>query len=162
MVDVGDGDERDLELHVDFRGTGVMLLLFNADSCLTHVILLFARNLEPRPHPFKGVVARTSTFSICGGTASNSLARAPNAFAISPLRWVLRPASVAKVSKMPNFPGPSLNAYHFKVPCSFWARDRADFRNASASASLPARASSVANNPIASIELLSCVELVLT
>jgi hypothetical protein len=48
------------------------------------------------------------------GAANNSLARAPNAFAISPLEWALRPASLAKVLKMPNFPGPSLIAYHFQ------------------------------------------------
>ena len=42
-VHVGDGYERDLELHVGSRGTGVLLLLFNADSCLTHVILLCLR-----------------------------------------------------------------------------------------------------------------------
>src|SRR5882762_5298401 len=115
---------------------------------------------EPRTQPFKGVFARTSTFSTCGGTANNSLARAVNAFAISPVKWALRPASFAKVSKMPNFPGPILIAYHFKVAFSFSASGRADFRNASASASLPARASSVTNNPIASIELPSRVELV--
>ena len=56
-------------------------------------------------HTFKGVFARTSTFSTCGGIANNSLARAVNAFAISPVKWALRPASFAKVSKMPNFPG---------------------------------------------------------
>jgi hypothetical protein len=77
--------------------------------------------VEPRTQPFKGVFARTSTFSTCGGTANNSLARAVNVFAISPVKWALRPASFAKVSKMPkskmpNFPDPSLIAYHFKVP----------------------------------------------
>ncbi len=50
---------------------------------------------EPRTQPFKGVFARTSTFSTCGGTANNSLARAVNAFAISPVKWALRPASFA-------------------------------------------------------------------
>ena len=70
---------------------------------------------EPHTQSFKGVLARISTFSICGGVANNSLPCAPNAFAISPVKWALRPASFAKVSKMPNFPGPSLIAYHFKV-----------------------------------------------
>src|SRR5882762_6893485 len=51
-----------------------------------------------------------------------------------------------------NFPGPSLIAYHFKVAFSSSASGWADFRNASASASLPGRASSMTNNPIASIE----------
>jgi hypothetical protein len=67
------------------------------------------------------VLAKTSTFSTCGGTANNSLARAVNAFAMSPVKWALRPASFAKVSKIPNFPGPSLIAYHFKVAFSFSA-----------------------------------------
>jgi len=44
-----------------------------------------------------------------------SFARAVNAFAISPVKCVFRAASFANVSKMPNFPGPSLIAYHFKV-----------------------------------------------
>ncbi len=39
-VDVRDGDERDLELHVDSRDTGVILLLFETADCLTHVIFL--------------------------------------------------------------------------------------------------------------------------
>jgi hypothetical protein len=39
-LDVGDGDERDLDLHVDSRGVGVIFLLLHVDGCLTHVILL--------------------------------------------------------------------------------------------------------------------------
>lgn len=53
----------------------------------------FTAFLKPRTQPFKGVLARTSTFSTCGGTANNSLARAVNAFAISPVKWALRPSS---------------------------------------------------------------------
>src|SRR5258706_12201447 len=92
----------------------------------------FARDMsrEPMRHirfpgtftqAFKGVFARISTFSTCGETANSSVARAPNAFAISPVKWALRPASFAKLSKMPNLAGPILNAYHFKVPFSFSA-----------------------------------------
>jgi hypothetical protein len=64
---------------------------------------------------------RISTFSTCGGLANKSSARAPNAFEISTVRWALRPASFAKVSKMLNFPGPILIAYHFKVAFSLSA-----------------------------------------
>ena len=78
-------------------------------------------SLEPCAQLFKGVLARISTLSTCGETANSSLACAPNAFAISPVKWALRPASFAKVSKMPNFRGPILNAYHFEVPFSFRA-----------------------------------------
>jgi len=85
--------------------------------------------LKPRTQPFKGVLARTYTFSTCGATTNNSLARAVNAFAISPVTWALRPSSFANVSKMPNFPGPILIAYHFKVAFSFsvsgwWSANR--------------------------------------
>src|ERR1700730_17810228 len=79
-------------------------------------------SLEPCTQLFKGVLARISTLSTCGETANSSLARAPNAFAISPVKWALRPASFAMVSKMPNFRGAILNAYYFKVPFSFSAR----------------------------------------
>src|SRR5215831_14635850 len=39
-LDVRDWDDVDLKLHVDSRDAGLILLLFNAADCLTHVILL--------------------------------------------------------------------------------------------------------------------------
>src|SRR5262249_8297526 len=53
-VHVGHGYERDLELHVGSRGTGVILLLLNADGCLIHVILLLLVISEPRVGPLTG------------------------------------------------------------------------------------------------------------
>src|ERR1700730_17333151 len=62
-------------------------------------------------------------------------------------RFICRGVEDAKL------PRPELERIPFQCPFFIQSEWLADFRNASASASLPARASSVTNNPIASIDL---------
>jgi hypothetical protein len=61
-----------------------MRLLGQLVHSLAQLFYVLSGELERRIQPFKGVFARTSTFSTCGGTANNSLVRA-NALAAPPV-----------------------------------------------------------------------------
>src|SRR5579862_1453105 len=91
--------------------------------------------------------ARTSTFSMTGGTARRSPALAMSAAATRPERWALRPASSGNASKIPKVFGPSLIAYQTRVAGSSWTIARPPFKKASTSASLPGFASRRTRRP---------------
>jgi hypothetical protein len=90
--------------------------------------------------------ARTATFSIVGGWASNSGAFCIKASATRPERCASRPASSPNVSKIPKVDGPSLSANQVVVPGSSWTIDNPACRNCSNSVSLPAFASKRTSN----------------
>lgn len=92
------------------------------------------------------LTAKNSIFSIVGATNNNSSAPAIKAAATFPFRCASLPDSASKVSKIPKLHGPNLKAYHLMVSSSSLTIDKALFKKASTSASLPALASNLANN----------------
>jgi len=70
-------------------------------------------------------LARTSTFSTCGGTANNSAGPPPvNFFAISPVKWsIAGPLHLQSIEDAEFSPGPSLIAYHFQSRFFFIQRE---------------------------------------
>src|ERR1700746_70742 len=95
-IDIYNVCYRSVHAECDVLGFGVW------ETCLIEVYLA-------------NFAAKTSTFSILGGSESSSSQRDMRAAAIRPERWAWRPESSAKASKMPNVEASSLNANHTVV-----------------------------------------------
>src|SRR5262249_5641881 len=103
-----ESDGNDDHRSPDAASVQVLLLV-----AVTHSKIVNAR--PERSAYFGSLEARTSTFSMTGGLASNSPALAIRAAATRPVKWAWRPASLGKVSKIPKVDVPILIAYQVVV-----------------------------------------------